>query len=248
MKSLLFVALITLSAQLIAQESIPVGTIVPVQLNSSLRSDKARAGELVSARVMQDVPLPGGHKIPSGAKVIGHVVSARPAGNGTGAEISLRYDTVEIGKRRIAMTTNLRALATMMDVSEAQIPESGPDRGTSENEWTTDQIGGEVVYRGTVVMNGSNIVGNSAFGSGVLVRVASQPGLKCRGEVGGNDGLQALWVFSSDACGLYDLPNLTLTHAGRTDPVGQITLRSNHSDIKVRAGSGMLLRVNGSSS
>ena len=148
-------------------------------------------------------------------------------------------------KHRMGMITNLRAPATMMDVSEAQIPESRPDRGTSENEWTTDQIGGEVVYRGGVVADGSNIVGKSVLGSGVLVRVAAKPGLKCRDGVDGNDQLQALWVFSSDACGLYDLPNLILTHAGRSDPVGQMTLRSNKGNVKVRAGSGMLLRVNG---
>jgi len=95
------------------------------------------------------------------------------------------------------------------------------------------------------VAHGSNIVGNSVLGSGVLVHVAAKPGLKCRDEVDGNDQLQALWVFSSDACGLYDLPNLSLTHAGRSDPVGQMTLSSNKGNVKVRAGSGMLLRMNG---
>jgi hypothetical protein len=245
MKQFLILILIAFSTYLFAQEKIPVGTILPVQLNSPLRSDKAQVGKQISARVMQDVPLPGGRKIHAGAEVIGHVVSARPADNGTGGEISLRFDALEIGKHRMGMTTNLRALATMMDVSEAQIPESGPDHGTSENAWTTDQIGGEVVYRGGVVAHGSNIVGNSVLGSGVLVRVAAKPGLKCRDEVDGNDQLQALWVFSSDACGLYDLPNLSLTHAGRSDPVGQITLRSNKGNVKVRAGSGMLLRVDG---
>jgi len=245
MKQFLFVSLIAFSTQMLAQVKIPVGTVLPVQLNSSLRSDKARAGEQVSGRVMQDVTLGAGRKIHSGAKVIGHVVSARPADNGTAGEISLRFDTLEIGKHHIAMTTDLRALATMMDVSEAQIPESGPDRGTSENEWTTDQIGGEVVYRGGFVAHGSNVVGHSVLGSGVLVHVAANPGLKCRAGLDGNDQLQPLWVFSSDACGLYDLPNLSLTHAGRTDPVGRITLRSHRGKVKIRGGSGMLLRVIG---
>jgi hypothetical protein len=243
MKRFLFVTLIAFSTQLFGQDEIPVGTILPVQLNSSLRSDKARVGEQISARIMQDVPLPGGRKIHAGAKVIGHIVAARPAVNGMMADLSLRFDTLATGKRRVPMITNLRALATMMDVSEAQVPESGPDRGTSENAWTTDQIGGEVVYRGGVVANGSNIVGNSVLGSGVLVHLRSIPGTKCRGEMDGNDQVQALWVFSSDACGLYDLPNLTLAHAGRSDPVGQISLHSSKGNVKIRGGSGMLLRV-----
>jgi hypothetical protein len=243
MKRFLFVTLIAFSTQLFGQDEIPVGTILPVQLNSSLRSDKARVGEQISARIMQDVPLPGGRKIHAGAKVIGHIVAARPAVNGMMADLSLRFDTLATGKRRVPMITNLRALATMMDVSEAQVPESGPDRGTSENAWTTDQIGGEVVYRGGVVANGSNIVGNSVLGSGVLVHLRSIPGTKCRGEMDGNDQVQALWVFSSDACGLYDLPNLTLAHAGRSDPVGQISLHSSNGNVKIRGGSGMLLRV-----
>lgn len=246
MKQFLFVTLFAFSTQLLAQDTIPVGTVLPVQLNSSLRSDKAQVGEQVSGRIMQDVPLAVGGKIHAGAKVIGHIVSATPAGSGKGAEISIRFDTLAIGKRRVTMTTNLRALATMMDVSEAQIPESGPDYGTSENTWTTDQIGGEIVYRGSVVADGSNIVGKSVLGSGVLVHLNSRRGTECRGEIAGNDQMQALWVFASDACGLYDLPNLTLAHAGRTDPVGLIKLLSDKGNVKVPAGSGMLLRVNDS--
>jgi hypothetical protein len=235
---------LSLAAGSFAQSTIPAGTILPVQLNSAVRSDKARAGDQLNARVMQDVPLPGGSKIRAGSKVVGHVVSAIPAKSGHDAEIRVRFDTLVRGKQRWKITTNLRALATMMDVSEAQIPESGPDRGTSEYSWTTVQIAGEVDYRGGgAIAHGSDTVGHSVP-NGVLVRVSSKPGMKCRGEVNGNDQPQALWVFSSDACGLYDFPNVTLAHAGRTDPVGQITLLSSRGNLNIRGGSGMLLRVN----
>ncbi len=90
----------------------------------------------------------------------------------------------------------------------------------------------------------SEIVGHSVP-NGVLVRVSPKLGMKCRGEVEGNDQPQALWVFSSDACGLYDFPGMILSHAGRTDPVGQIMLVSSTGNLNIRAGSGMLLRVNG---
>lgn len=132
----------------------------------------------------------------------------------------------------------------MMDVSEAQIPESWPDRGTSEYSWTTDQIGGEVDYRGGgAIVHAAEIVGHSVP-NGVLVHVSAKPGTKCRGEVYGDDHPQALWVFSSDACGLYDFPGMILSHAGRTDPVGQITFLSGTGNLNIRAGSGMRLRVN----
>jgi hypothetical protein len=79
--------------------------------------------------------------------------------------------------------------------------------------------------------------------NGVLVRVSGKPGTKCRGEIEGNDRPQALWLFASDACGTYGFADLAITHAGRTNPVGEFTLASEHGNVNVRAGSGMLLRV-----
>jgi len=244
MKRIFWLSLIMLSMDLFAQNTIPAGTILPVALNSSLNSRKVKPGQVITARVMQDVPLSPGSTIHAGAKVIGRVIDVKPANGGSGAQVSFRFDTLVASKRRIPIITNLRALASMMAVEAAQLPESGPDRGTSQNAWTTDQIGGEVVYRGGgPVADGLRSVGEPTYG-GVLVHVSAKPGSPCRGEIEGNDRLQALWVFSSDACGVYDFADLAIVHAGRTDPVGEITLASDKGEVNVRAGSGMLLRVN----
>ena len=80
MESMLLIVLL-LSAGSLAQDAIPAGTILPVQLNSSLRSRKAHAGQLVSVRLMQDIPLSPRSRLPAGAKVIGHIVTAKPAGD-----------------------------------------------------------------------------------------------------------------------------------------------------------------------
>jgi hypothetical protein len=245
MKRILWISLIVFATQLLAQSAIPAGTILPVRLNSSLNSRKVKIGRVITARVAQDVPLSSGSKIHAGAKVIGHVVEVKRANGAPGAQVSIRFDTLVVSKWQIKITSNVRALASMMAVEEAQIPESGPDRGTSENAWTTDQIGGEVVYRGGgPVANGLRSVGEPAA-NGVLVHVSGKPGTKCRGEIEGNQQLQAFWVFSSDACGAYGFADLAITHAGRTNPVGEITLESGHGEVNVRAGSGMLLRLNG---
>ena len=248
MKRILGIALIMFTTQLLAQSAIPAGTILPVRLNSSLNSRKTKPGHLITARLMQDVRVSSGSKIHAGAKVVGHVVDVRRQ-NGAGvAQVSVRFDNLVVSGRKISVTTSLRALASMMTVEGAQIPDFGPDRGTPEDAWTTDQIGGEVVYRGGgPVANGLRSVGQPTS-NGVLVRPSAEPGTECRGSVEGNDQPQALWLFSSDACGAYGFPDLVIVHAGRSSPVGEITLASNHGSVNVRAGSGMLLRVDSSDS
>jgi hypothetical protein len=240
--------LVVFSATLWAQDTVPVGTVLPVQLNSSLPFNKARVGQKISARLMQDVPLPGLHaKIHEGSEVVGQVVAVRSAGTSAAAEMDLQFDAIVDHGHRLPILTNLRALASMMDVNDAQLPDTGPDRGTSEANWTTHQIGGDIVYRPGQVDRGDNVVGKSMFGSAVLARVSANPEGRCRGAISGNVSPQAFWVFSSNACGIYGYPELTISHAGRTDPVGEIKLESRKKDLNIRSGSGLLLRVMGNS-
>jgi hypothetical protein len=244
MKGALLVGFVALSAGMFAQNTIPAGTILPVRLSSSLDSRKSKPGQIITAKTMQEVPLAAGERIRAGAKVFGRVIDVVPAQNGEGARILFRFDKLLSSNRTVPLTTNLRALASMMEVHAAQLPASGPDRGTSSNAWTTVQVGGDVVYRGGgPVMHDAEVVGKPVF-DGVLVRLNSKPGTKCRGSVEGNDQPQALWVFASDACGVYGLADVTIAHAGRTDPVGEIVLSTSESRLRVPSGSAMLLRVN----
>jgi len=189
---------------------------------------------------MQDVPLPGGARIPRGTKIIGHVVAVKRASATSKGEVSLRFDAVAMKKQTVPVTTHLRAITSMMAVSEAQVPEFGPDRGTPQYIWTTDLIGGQVNYHGGgLVTQGGEIVGHSAP-YGVLVRADTIPGTPCRSD---GDQLQAFWVFSSFACGVYDYGDLALIHAGRTDPRGEFTIQAAKGNVNLRSGSGLLLRV-----
>jgi hypothetical protein len=242
-RMVLLLSIVTFSIASYADNSaltIPSGTVLPVQLSSTVKSNKAVVGEKITGEIMQDVPLPGGTRIPRGAKVIGHVIAAKPATTGHRGQISLRFDTVAIKKQTVPVTTHLRAMASMMAVSEAQVPEFGPDRGTPAYIWTTDLIGGQVNYHdGSLITLGNEVVGHSTP-YGVLVHASAIPGTRCHSD---GDRLQAFWLFSSYACGIYDYGNLELIHAGRTAPRGEITLQAAKGNVNLRSGSGMLLRV-----
>src|SRR5215472_2585304 len=225
---------------------IPVGTILPVRLNATISSKKSKSGEEVKGRIMQDIPLGPGRKIPAGSKVTGRIVEVVPASSGQEARVALLFDKVILRHQAMAITTNLRAVAGFMAVLDAQTPPIGPSESDVYDWLTTVQIGGDVVYgKGGIVTAADNpnlIVGKEMHG-GVLGKVTAKEGTACRGAIDGNDQPQALWVFSTSACGTYGLGHIAIAYAGRTDPDGVIVLTSDRGDLKIAAGAGLLLRV-----
>ncbi len=232
--------MLALAPGALAEGPIPPGTVLATQLNSSLDSQKAKPGQKVTLRVMQDVP---GTKVHAGAKVIGHVISVQRQ-DGNSAHLTLRLDRLNFDHQSVPINTSLRAIASMMEVEDAQVPPMGTDRGSPWAWMSRNLIGGEVAYgQGGPVVHGSDVVGTALF-DGVLAPAQSNRSGGCRGEVNGNSKPQALWVFASDACGVYGI-DVQITYAGRTAPIGEITLTSTSKSLKIQSGSGMLLRVNG---
>src|ERR1700751_4345452 len=193
--------------------SIPAGTVLPVALHGSLSTKKSQVGQVVKARVMQDIPLGEGGKVRAGAYVQGKVIAVTPAANGSGASITFEFTQLVTSRVAEPITTHLRALASIVEVNSARIPQYD-DRGSSSYVNTTWQIGGETVEE-----------------EGVLGRVRASSDGTCRGAVEGENRVQALWLFSSDACGVYGYRRVKIEHAGRTSPVGEITLKTEGGDI-----------------
>jgi hypothetical protein len=224
--------------------SVPAGTVLPVGLNHGFSSNDARPGQPITARIMQDVPLPGGGKIPEGAKVLGTILSVSTSGKASGAKISFRFNEIQIHRRRVAFVSSLRALAAPMDVAAALTPDLSPGFGTPYIWSTTRLIGGDVKYGagGPVTDKWSHTVGQGTY-DGVLVHLRPQLAGGCPGALDDDNRLQALWVFSADACGVYGITAVSIEHAGRSAPAGEITLAALTGDLKIRGGAGMLLRV-----
>jgi hypothetical protein len=224
--------------------AIPAGTILPIQMAKTITVKEARSGEKVEARIMQDVPLPDRVKLRARSVVKGSIVSVENESEDPGVKLTLKFDRIEDRKEALQVTTYLRAIASARAVEGAQLPHSGADVGSPSDWADTVLIGGDVRYGdgGAVRNRAKEKVGKGVLG-GVLVHVRANPARGCDGAPKEEDPLQALWVFSSGACGVYDLKGVKIARFGRGTPIGEITLHFDKENAKLEAGTAMLLSV-----
>jgi hypothetical protein len=225
-------------------QQIPPGTAVPIQIKTGLNGEADSGGKKIVGRVMQDVPLPNGGKIKEKSSITGHVVRVTKAG-ASGSSMVVSFDTIENDGHEIHIAASLLAVASYVDISEAQSPINPTSNMDSMSQWTTRQVGGDVVRRGWGKAGSSGgVMGKWIKGTAVVIRLTPDPKGGCPGGGPGYEMEQAVWVFSSAACGTYGLSNLTIAHSGATAPVGQIELEST-KNLVIRPGSGWLLMIGG---
>ena len=133
----------------------------------------------------------------------------------------------------------VRALASSQSVFNAGLPVGAASTYESSTSWTTKQVGDEVVFRGRGYVAGGDGKVGIWNGSGVWGRLPASGDCPASEST---DPQQALWVFSTTACGAYGFERTKVDQAGFNAPVGQIVLSST-KDIDVRGGSGWLLVV-----
>lgn len=224
---------------LLPAQELPAGTVLPMLLNSAIDSKKDKPGGKIEGVLKQDVPLPSGMKIKSGSHVDGHILEvSRPAGGG--ARIVLSFDRLHVAGHVIPLSLAVRAMAAKESVYNARLP-INVTLDSSQDEWITQQVGGDIVNRGRGVVASTDAIVGRWDGS-VWARLTPASDAGCPSS-DGNGREQALWVFSTSACGVYGLTGVKLAHAGRTNPVGHIVLESAQ-DVKIAGGSGWLLLVN----
>jgi hypothetical protein len=228
------------NAVLFAQELVP-GTIIPVMLKHSVSTRNAHPGDAVHARVMQDVISGRTKIIRSGAVLAGEIIRIERDPKKSATRISLRFDQVESHGTRTPVVTSLRALASYVAVEQALIPPIGTSRTVPYEASTFVLIGGDVSYRGGgPVMHGNENVGKPS-GDGVVAQVLPNPERGCTSPIDSNVTPQSLWVFSSNACGTYELPTLNIVDRGLSS--GEFTLSFPERGIELHSGDGLLLTV-----
>lgn len=239
MKLASYFVLLFLSPGILFAQELPPGTVLPVMLRGAVTAGSAPSGKVVHARVMQDV-LAGGHVIIHAGAVLSGMVTRVDSQKGI-TRVSIRFDRLKAKSKQVPIITAFRAIASYVDVEQAQIPRTGLSRTVPYEAATFVLVGGDVSYRGGgPVMHGNEEVGKPR-GDGVLVRVLPNAERGCATPADDNSTPQSLWVFSSNACGIYGLRNVSVSDRGLTS--GEFTLLSHESEIKLHSGDGLLLTV-----
>jgi len=235
-------AILLFSAILLAQE-IPVGTVVPVMLSSGLNAKEDEPGKKIKGSVMQEVSLPDGDKIKERSGITGHVVRTVQQGP-SGSSIVIRFDAIESSQRTIPLTASLLAVASASNVDHAQSPINSSSNSEPSTQWVTRQVGGDIVRRGWgKAGSSSGVVGRWVGGTSVVIKLTPNAEAGCPSGPG-YDREQAVWAFSSAACGTYGLTNVKIASSGSATPLGEVVLQST-KNILMRGGSGWLLIVVG---
>jgi hypothetical protein len=213
-------------------------------LDDTFDSDKSKPGDEITAKLRQDVLLPDHGKIKRESKIVGHVVAVAPASGGNPYSIAVKFDRIVANKQQVTISTGLRAYATMELVAQSRQPaNANSGNGTSVWDLNLSQIGGQIAYTGQKVVKGNGqVVGRIPQPGWVLAVPMANPEFGCAGP-GANKLEQSFWAFSTNACGIYGINDMTLESGiGGISP-GQIVFKSGKK-ITVRGGSGWLLQVN----
>ena len=222
---------------LLSAQSLPPGTALPLELNSNLSLKNARAGQHFGGKLKQEIRLGQGVQIKAGSRVTGHVIEA--GASGTGFHITLQFDQLQDEHKIFPLNVSLRALADSENVFNAGLPSGNSSTYESSTQWVTRQVGGQFVFRDRGTIESDHGMVGTWSGAGTWGKLT--PAGDCAGD--SNNDPQSLWIFSTTACGIYGYEGMQLSHAGRTPPMGQITLVSA-KPILLRGGSGLLLVIN----
>jgi hypothetical protein len=228
--------------------TIPASTAIPVRFTHTIDSAHSKAGDIVTAQTIQAISLPDGTSIARGAKVIGHVVDARPYAfdptpyvKQTPSVLAIHFDRIVDHGVNTPLSVSLRAMADPISSNAASSPTyafEGDPLGT------VILIGGDQYTPGTkYVYSDRDVVGykrphgvyarliaNDYIGSGVILHCYA------------TDTEQSVALFSANACGLYGFDSIYLAVNG-DESSGTFRLESRHDSVKIYAGSAALLQV-----
>jgi hypothetical protein len=226
---------------------IPSQRSIPISFSRTVNAAKAKPGDQVLAKTLEDVVLADGTMLRKDSRVIGHIVEARgftfdetPYAVQQPSVLAVHFDSVRVGDKFARLVVKVRALANVFDVDDARTPPPSD----LDFSGTLTQVGGdEIIPREIEVRSpGGDIVGYKRQ-QGIVAHLipARYPSQGQWHQCDGTNTEEAVAIFSASACGLYGFPKTEMSDNGAS--TGTFRIESRHFTVKLRARSAALLQV-----
>ena len=201
--------------------TLPSGTAVNAELNSSVDSKKAKVGDKVEAHTNEEIKYAGRIIVPKGAKLEGHVTEATARSKGdSGSKLAIQFDKAMAKKgEEIPLNVAILAIAAALPDFSGGAPGGSDPRGSG----------------GAPTANGSPM--------GTSHAPTATPGTpNYPGAVDGTMGANGVAQLSAKSRGVYGLSDLKLMAA--SSDAGQTTvITSSGKNVHLDGGTRLLLVV-----
>lgn len=206
------------------------GTTMEAELTKSIDAKKAKPGDEVTAKLMQDVKSDGKVVIHKGSKLVGHVTEAQAKSKENAeSKLGVVFDKAVLkGGQEVAFSGVIRALSAPVEVPTTTLGGGNVDRNASG--------GGRGI--GPVPMGGATSTANSTVGSatGAVGNTA---------DASVNSGGGTLNNLDAASRGVIGMDGVTLNASAVGSGQGSV-LSSPSRNIKLDSGTQMILQVTGS--
>lgn len=198
---LLLVLISALGAPALSQRlvTVPVGTVVPLRIDTALSSNSSRVGDRFAATVFQSVVVDGRAVLPERAKVEGHVTGISPGERGR------RPGTIAVAFDRIVLPngTSIPIEATLTALSEEGRRKIEQDMRYQDRVDSGARTGRPIVFLGVAGGGGTTIgaAGSSAGSTtvGAILGTLLSSGDRAEVQTGAEFGMMVERSFNVDA-------------------------------------------------
>lgn len=242
-----------------AQGSLAAGTAINAELDKSLDSKKAKAGDSVTARTTEAVKEDGRVVLPKGSKLSGHVTRASARGKGDNdSTLGVLFDRAELkGGQEMAVQLTLQALAAPSgatpiggdDLQGMGSPGSSVSAGSAGRANPGAPVGGAVSGAGGTVARTTGDVSGAADSTvnsttNAAAGVAGSATATSPGAVG---GLNSSGQLTSNSRGVFGLNGLRLTAEASNSTQGSV-IASGGKSVRLDSGTRLLLTTQANTS
>ena len=238
-------AVLAVSTAAVAQNpshsSLAAPSTLPVTFTKAVSANRAKPGDPVEAKTIQRVQLPGGGLIPSGSRVVGHVVGANgftydkmPYAHQQPSSLSIHFDSVQMNGEAIPLNVTVRAIASPIATWNAQSPKATD----MDSLGTRTQIGGDLLVPSQAeVRNVDDDIVAYNKKNGVYAHLIAHDGCD------GSDVEVSVAIFSASACGAYGFGNVSVAEHGSSATPSTLILVSTHGSPELWKHTTALLEV-----